>query len=48
MDFMDGDSWIILAAFALISLSVFIYLSYTGVVSIDWNGIFNIKTYPKN
>jgi uncharacterized membrane protein (Fun14 family) len=45
---MDKDSWIILAAFATIVLGVLIYLAATGTIPIDWNSIFNIKTYPKN
>jgi uncharacterized membrane protein (Fun14 family) len=45
---MDKDSWVILIAFVVIVLGVFIYLASTGTVNIDWNAVFNVKTYPKN
>jgi len=45
---MDKDSWILLGAFVAIGMCIFVYLSYTGTVNIDWNAVFNVKTYPKN
>jgi len=45
---MDKDSWILFLAFAVIIVGVFIYLMATGAVPVDWNAVFNIKTYPKN
>lgn len=44
---MDSDSWMIIATIAIIILGIGIYLGISSGVVIDWNSIFNVKTYPK-
>jgi len=44
---MDKDFWIVTAIIVSMLISVFVYLNGSGYIQIDWNWLFNIKTYPK-
>jgi uncharacterized membrane protein (Fun14 family) len=43
----DKDFWVVATTIVGMILAVFIYLNISGYINIDWNSVFNIKTYPK-
>jgi uncharacterized membrane protein (Fun14 family) len=44
---MDKDFWVVTVIISLMVIATFAYLNSSGYIQVDWNWLFNIKTYPK-